>query len=127
MNRNQNSLRAVGQQGEDLAREYLEKKGYTFREANWQFGHLELDLVMQEGETIVYVEVKLRRSSTLGQPEEAITPGKLRRTARAAEAYQAFHCLDDYEMRVDCVCIMLDPWTDTVQRWLHLQNLTWHL
>ncbi|MDR0892070.1 MAG: YraN family protein [Mediterranea sp.] len=80
----------LGKEGEDAAAAYLEKRGYLIRHRNWRRGHLELDIVaVHEGELVV-VEVKTRTNTDFGNPEEAVTPMKIRRTVRAADTYIKF-------------------------------------
>lgn len=67
----------LGKWGEDLAAEYLECKGYTIIERDWKSGRRDLDIIAQDGEVIVFVEVKTRRNSLYGQPEEAVDYHKL--------------------------------------------------
>jgi putative endonuclease len=66
----------------------------------------ELDLVAVEGETIVFVEVKTRRSDHAGHPLEAITAEKQRRLTRAALAFLRRHGLLEYSSRFDLVAVI---------------------
>ena len=61
----------LGKWGEDLATAYLEQKGYTIIERDWKSGRRDLDIIALDGNTVVFVEVKTRRSSVFGAPEEA--------------------------------------------------------
>lgn len=79
--------RATGQQGEALAQAYLARRGYEVIAANWRCGEGELDLIMQNGDTLVFVEVRTRRSTLRGLAEESVTPAKQRRLATLAHAY----------------------------------------
>ncbi len=79
--------RQVGLQGEIAARQWLESLGYLFVAQNVYARQGELDLVMREGESLVFVEVKFRRSLRYGQPLEAITPAKQRHLLQAARYY----------------------------------------
>ena len=62
----------LGKWGEDLATDFLEKKGYEIIERDWKSGHIDLDIIAQEGTTLVVVEVKTRRNRLYGDPEEAV-------------------------------------------------------
>jgi len=100
--------RAVGANAEDLAVEFLERKGMNILSRNFHFGKVgEIDIVAQEAETLVFVEVKARRSDTFGTPEEAITPRKQAALRRAAEGYLYVHKMHDRECRFDVVAIEL--------------------
>lgn len=83
------SGRAVGDRGEALARRYLEGRGYGFVEGNYRTPYGEVDLILLDGETLVFVEVKLRKDSAYGGPLEAVTPRKQARLRLAAEQYLA--------------------------------------
>lgn len=76
----------TGNSGEDLACQFLLAKGYELLEKNYRFGHFEIDLIMAENDTIIFIEVKTR-FSPIDDPERAVTRAKQRNIARAAEAY----------------------------------------
>ena len=57
--REMNDKQAKGQAGEQLAREYLQTNGYAILEANWKWGHLEVDIIAMKENTIVFVEVNM--------------------------------------------------------------------
>ena len=77
----------LGNQGENLAAEFLEKKGYKIRHRNWVSGKKELDIVAEDGEYLVIVEVKTRSTENFEHPKEAITNGKIKNLVSAAEEY----------------------------------------
>lgn len=79
----------LGKWGEDLAAKYLEQKGYVIRDRDWRQGKLDLDIVAvaDDGETVVFVEVKARKTNAFGQPEQAVDAKKIKRLARAADSY----------------------------------------
>jgi putative endonuclease len=92
-----------------MARAYLEEKGYAFVAANWRCRAGELDLVMRDGEDLVFVEVKTRHGEDAGRAEEGISAAKGRRILAAAEWFLAEH--EDFQAaiwRVDLVAITLD-------------------
>ncbi|MFA7296548.1 MAG: YraN family protein [Dehalococcoidia bacterium] len=103
------TLGDLGRLGERLALEYLEAHGHTLVEANVRRREGEIDLVTLDGETLVFVEVKLRRSARLGGAIQALTPAKQRRMAALAEAYAANHPELPQSQRVDLVAIDLGP------------------
>ncbi|MDQ3513338.1 MAG: YraN family protein [Chloroflexota bacterium] len=82
---------ALGRAGEGHARRFLEVRGFAFVEANWHCPDGELDLVMRDGEELVFVEVKLRWGEAAGRPDDAVTRAKARRLLVAAETYVAEH------------------------------------
>ena len=62
----------LGQWGENLAAEYLRSKGYVIIDRDWRSGHRDLDIIAEDGDVVVFVEVKTRRNNLFGEPEEAI-------------------------------------------------------
>jgi putative endonuclease len=95
----------IGAWGEEIARQYLETKGYRILARNWRTQEGEVDLVAQDGETIVFVEVKTRTSKEFGWPEESITVTKRRRLQRSAMAYLSDQDLIDILWRIDVIAI----------------------
>lgn len=112
----------LGRGGEGHARRHLEAHGYVFVAANWRCRVGELDLVMRDGDEVVFVEVKTRRGEATGRAEDAITRAQARRLLAAAEWFLAEHReLDGCIWRVDLVAITLDP-RGAVQRLTHAEN-----
>ncbi len=79
--------RAQGRQGEELAAAYLTAGGYTIIGRNFTSRYGEIDLICRDGDTLVFVEVKMRRSSRFGTAAEAISRPKQRRLVNAAQDY----------------------------------------
>ena len=73
--------------GEELAAAYLREKGYVILERDWHSSHRDIDIIAQQGDTIVFVEVKTRRSSDFGEPETAVTYKKQQNICRAINHY----------------------------------------
>lgn len=117
-----NNLR-IGFLGEKAACEFLQKKGFTILERNARKGYGELDIVARAGKTLVFVEVKTRRGSKYGTPEEAITPWKLQTLVRSAQYYKLRHPSLPDLMRIDAVCVSLTA-SDTVEKISHYPNVT---
>lgn len=69
----------LGRRGEDLAAAWAEAQGWVILARNWRGERGELDLVARDGDTVVVVEVKTRRSMSMGGPVAAVTPRKVRR------------------------------------------------
>lgn len=76
-----------GAEGEALARKYLEDKGYEWQCSNFRVRTGEIDLIMKDGEWLVFIEVKTRASVKYGHGSEAITPLKQRTIRHTALEY----------------------------------------
>jgi putative endonuclease len=98
--------RAFGQAGEDRAAAWYVARGYTVLHRNWRCREGELDLVVRRGRTLVFVEVKARRSDRFGLPVEAITPVKQRRLRTLAHRYLAATGVRAAHLRFDVVSIL---------------------
>lgn len=101
------STTSVGRGGESQAKEYLERLGYLLLRQNYRNGPREIDLVMQDKETIVFVEVKARSRTNYGTPGEFVTRAKQRQLTLAAEAYLLQERLTDRSARFDVVEVYL--------------------
>lgn len=76
-----------GRDGETAAEKYLEGKGYHFLTRNFKRTHGEIDLIMEDGETLVFIEVKSRTNRRYGEPKEAVTPFKQQHIRYTAKAF----------------------------------------
>ena len=95
----------LGKWGEDLAGDYLQRKGYTIIERDWKSGRRDLDIVAKNGDVIVFVEVKTRCNSLYGQPEEAVDYRKLQSLQQAINHYIKFRHIRQ-EVRFDIISIV---------------------
>ena len=77
----------IGEKAEKLAQEHLMRLGYKILNTNYQYGHLELDIVAKDGDELVIVEVKARSGIRYEHPSEALTNAKMKRIVEAAEGY----------------------------------------
>jgi putative endonuclease len=82
-----NKAKELGNKGEELAIAHLKSIGYQILDLNWYAGHLELDIVAQDGNELVIVEVKARGSESYEHPSEAVSNKKIRFLVNAADAY----------------------------------------
>src|SRR5688572_20349880 len=76
-----------GRGGEHIAEQFLLQKGYRFIARQYDTPWGEIDLIMEDGQILVFVEVKRRSNNRYGEPEEAITLWKMKHMTRAALAY----------------------------------------
>lgn len=97
--------RSQGAIFEQKARQFLEKHGLTFVAQNQTFKCGELDLVMQHGTTIVFVEVRQRKNAQFGSALESINASKQKKWQNAANAWLAKRqqSLDTADCRFDVV------------------------
>ncbi len=83
-----------GNMGEQAAADYLRAKGYIIRDVHWRTGRKEVDIVAETEGTLVFVEVKARRSEWQCKPEDVLTSAKIRNIVMAADAYVRYKRLD---------------------------------
>lgn len=102
-----------GKEGEDIAAAYLESKDYKILDKNFRSGHLELDIIAQQNECLVFVEVRLRKNAEFGYPEESMGKAKINAVKRAAEAYMR-KCKWMGDVRFDFIAITQQPAFDLV-------------
>ena len=95
----------LGRRGETLAARHLKRLGYLIVAKGRRSDMGELDLVAVDGRTVVFVEVKTRRSDQAGAPAEAVTATKQRRLARLALAFLRRHDLLEHSSRFDVIAI----------------------
>ena len=77
----------TGTKGENLAAEFLEKKGFEIVARNFRHKHAEIDIIARRDNWIIFVEVKTRRSDAFGEPEESVNDFKGKKIFEAAEEY----------------------------------------
>lgn len=95
----------VGREGEALAANFLQQKGYEIVDRNWRYGPKEIDIVARDGDTMVFVEVKTRSTLAFELPQEAVTKKKMKNLVEAADAYLIQHNID-LESRFDIVAVL---------------------
>jgi len=77
----------LGQEGEQLAADYLNKNGWEVLEMNYRYSHSEVDLIGQKDGLLVFFEVKTRTSTAFGMPEDFVDEKKAESVIRAANHY----------------------------------------
>jgi len=94
-------------EGERLAVNYLMNKGYRILERNYRVGKLEVDLIIEKGGVIVFVEVKRRKSEDFGSPAEFVNKKKQERIIKAAKVFlQRRKDFQDMDVRFDVVSVL---------------------
>lgn len=100
--------RKFGNAGEDLACRYLQKQGYEILERNKHYSRFcELDIIAKHKNTVVFVEVKTRKTDAFGVPAEAITKTKYENIKKGVQFYLSENKVKNY--RIDAICITLKP------------------
>ncbi|MBL7262045.1 YraN family protein [Paractinoplanes lichenicola] len=98
--------RAVGVYGENVAAQHLQEQGLVVLDRNWRCPDGEVDLVLRDGEDIVFCEVKTRRSDRFGPPAAAVTQQKVRRLRHLALRWLAEAGIRPREIRFDVVEVL---------------------
>lgn len=102
-----------------MATSYLEEKGYLILQRNYRSGAGEIDIVAQEGDCLVFVEVRARSSKEYGTPEESIIPSKAQRLIEVAQGYLQERGESAGGWRIDLVAI---HWRGDLYRLHHIVN-----
>ena len=95
-----------GRFAEQVAADYYLAKGYLIRERNWRYRKIEIDLIAQSGNIIIFVEVKARSGRDM-LPFQAVDYGKIRRMVRGADVYLK-RMAGNYEYRYDIFALTGD-------------------
>lgn len=95
----------LGRAGEELAADHLVARGWQIVERNLRLAQGELDIVALDHATLVFVEVKTRRSFVAGVPQAAVTAAKLRRLRRLAGEYLMERSTPHRDVRVDVIAV----------------------
>lgn len=96
----------TGKEGEEVAKKYLESKGYEIVEQNYKTRRAEIDMIARQGKELVFVEVRTKHHEMYGTPEETIDWQKRMRLQRNAAAYvHRIRYRGPY--RVDAVCLII--------------------
>jgi putative endonuclease len=99
--------KSLGLQGEQAACTYLEREGCEILERNWRCKQGEADIIMMDGDCLVFAEVKTRASTSAGMPEEAVTPAKRKKYENIAMYYLATHDIASCRVRFDIMAIVV--------------------
>ncbi len=94
----------LGRDGENSATDFLIKKGYKILHRNWRYKHLEVDIVAEFDDQIIFVEVKSRSGTYFQQPFQAVNKKKQRFIIEAANAYVEKYEID-LEVRFDILSL----------------------
>ena len=95
----------LGQEGESIACAELERLGYAIIERRYRTRFGEIDVIADDGGTVVFVEVKTKTDVSFSDPVESVTRQKQRRLVSMAEQYAACHPLESTPCRFDVVTV----------------------
>ncbi len=98
----------TGKAGEAAALHILEQHGYKILRTNYRVPEGEIDVVSTRDDQIVFVEVKTRRGSSFGRPEESLTPSKSLKLISAAQSYLLETGQSSRDWRIDLLAIVMD-------------------
>ncbi len=109
----------TGIKGEQIAENFLLRKGYTILERNWRFGKKEIDIIAETNGLLIFIEVKTRATTYFGYPEDAVSANKQDFMKLSAEAYIMEH-VQFSEVRFDVISIIFV--NDIVKEILHIED-----
>ncbi len=102
--------KALGREGEKVARDFLRKQGYKVIRQNYRCRAGEIDIVAEEGDSLAFVEVKTRRSIHFGLPAEAVSYEKRQHLTRVASGYLTHHAIKEAKCRFDVVSVLMNDY-----------------
>ena len=112
----------LGKKGEELAVDFLLKKGYEIIERNYRFDKAEVDIIAKKGETLAIIEVKTRSTSDFGDPQDFLKPKQIQRIVKAVDEYVLVNKLD-VEVQFDIIGIVKESKGFSIE---HLENAFYH-
>jgi len=112
----------LGKKGEQLALDFLLKNEYIILEKNYRYLKAEVDIIAQKGHVLVGVEVKTRSSDYFGDPQDFISPKKIKLLVSAVDYYVVQRDLD-VEVRFDIIAIITNKKETKIE---HLEDAFLH-
>lgn len=114
--------RRTGLVGEEEAASYLIKKGYAILERNYRAGRGEIDIIIRDGDTLVFVEVKTKRQDRFGELEDWVDEKKQIQIGKVAAHYLQDQNLDGVDCRFDVVTV---DYAGGEKKIKHIENAFW--
>lgn len=96
----------LGKQGEEIAVDFLLKKGYKIQERNWRYLKAEIDIIAVYNNTLIIVEVKTRSTKDFGDPQDFIKRKQIQLLVTAANEYVIRNDLE-MEVRFDAIAVVI--------------------
>ena len=123
MNASRQNVQGLGQTGEKLAARFLEKKGWKILERNFRTRRGEIDLIAEDGQFLVFVEVKTSYAADADPPVFRVDACKQARIGKAAEVYVVLRNIgDDQPVRFDVVTVRFVKGKPHLE---HIENAFW--
>ncbi len=97
-----------GRIGEDMAEEYLRGQGYEIVEKNFSCSFGEIDIIARKNRSLIFIEVKYRKSENYGSPLQAVDSRKISRLKRIIEYYCLIRKIKDCPLRIEVIGILKD-------------------
>lgn len=107
--------RSFGKKNEDLAVDFLQRKGYTILQRNFYTRYGEIDIVALRDDTVVFVEVRSLSKTDFGLPQESLNKTKIKKIIKTAEYFLYKNNLTDKNIRFDVIAIFQESIT-------HIEN-----
>ncbi|MCH8244347.1 YraN family protein [Patescibacteria group bacterium] len=111
----------IGKEGEEIAKKYLESKGYKIIEQNYRTKRAEIDIITKHKNKLVFVEVRTKHHEQFGTPEDTINYQKRKRLQKNAAAY-VHRKRYKGPYRIDAVCLVIDK-NEGLRRINHYENI----
>lgn len=108
----------LGKKGEQLAVEYLQKKGYKILNRNWRYKKAEVDIIAKKNEILAVIEVKTRSTNYFGNPQDFVNQKKIKLLVEAINEYVISKDLD-IEVRFDIIAVLKNKSTFEIE---HLKD-----
>jgi putative endonuclease len=115
----------LGKKGEEVALRFLKKRGYRIIEQNYVCKMGEMDLIAKEKDTLAFIEVKTRTSTTFGLPQLAVNSSKQRQLSKVALYFLKEKKLEDVKARFDVVAIILGQNGEEIELIKDAFDLNW--
>lgn len=104
----------LGAAGEEAALSYLMRQGYRLLEKNYRCRLGEIDLIAEDGESVVFIEVKTRSNLLFGVPQEAVDHSKQKKIRRIAQHFLLSRGLEEKPVRFDVIAVLYSETGDFV-------------
>ena len=99
----------TGKRGEDIAVAHLQEVGYRIVARNYRCRYGEMDIIAQDGDTLVFIEVKSRQSERYGPPQEAVGAEKRKKLSRVSLHYLQQQGIEACKARFDVIAVRISP------------------